>query len=52
MLCIFPFFLVVIIISGEMTDKGYVNQSVATLRRAAEIAVLYAGAPNAAVAVR
>ena len=38
--------------SGEMTDKGYVNQGVATLRRAAEIAVLYAGTPNAVVAVR
>jgi feruloyl-CoA synthase len=37
--------------SGELTDKGYLNQALARARRPAEIARLFAAAPDAAVIV-
>jgi feruloyl-CoA synthase len=33
--------------SGEITDKGYLNQRIALTRRAAEVAALYADTPDA-----
>ena len=35
--------------SGEITDKGYINQALARTRRAAEVERLFAEAPDAAV---
>ena len=35
--------------SGEITDKGYINQALARARRAAEVERLFAAAPDAAV---
>ncbi len=37
--------------SGELTDKGYLNQALARARRPAEIARLFAAEPDAAVIV-
>ena len=37
--------------SGELTDKGYLNQALARARRPAEIARLFAAEPDAAVVV-
>ncbi len=37
--------------SGELTDKGYLNQALARARRPAELARLFADAPDAAVVV-
>ncbi len=37
--------------SGELTDKGYLNQAMARARRPAEIARLFAAAPDAGVIV-
>jgi feruloyl-CoA synthase len=33
--------------SGEITDKGYLNQRIALTRRAAEVAALHADTPDA-----
>jgi feruloyl-CoA synthase len=33
--------------SGEITDKGYLNQRIALARRAADVAALYADTPDA-----
>ena len=35
--------------SGELTDKGYINQALARTRRAAEVERLFAAAPDSAV---
>jgi feruloyl-CoA synthase len=32
--------------AGEITDKGYVNQSAVLKRRAADVQALYAGGPG------
>ena len=36
--------------AGEITDKGYINQSAVLRRRAAEVERLYAGGPGVVVA--
>jgi feruloyl-CoA synthase len=38
--------------SGEITDKGYLNQRIALTRRAAEVAALYADEPDARTVLR
>jgi len=38
--------------SGEITDKGYLNQRIALSRRAAEVAALYADEPDARTVLR
>ena len=37
--------------SGEITDKGYINQALARSRRASDVARLFAAAPDAEVIV-
>jgi feruloyl-CoA synthase len=37
--------------SGEITDKGYINQAMARGRRPAEVARLFAASPDADVLV-
>jgi len=36
--------------AGEITDKGYVNQSAVLKRRAADVAALYAGGAGVVLA--